>query len=223
MSTLLDRSGHAAPARPPADLRAVRSGAVTLGAAAVVGVLAENALRAGPPGAGLSLAFVLVVATLAALARRTGTLPREGWGVFVPPVLFALALSWRASVVLTLLNGLACLVALALLARTLVGQRSWALGRAGLRDYASAAVHSAASAAVGARPLLTLANRGSVHASAFRRTLMLAARALALAAVPLFIFLVLLTSADPIFARLADRALSVDLSSALRHNLVAAA
>ena len=231
MPTLPDRSAHAAPPalpsaarvpHPPADPRAVRSGALALGAAAVLGVLAESALRAGPPGAGLSLAFVLIVATLAALARRTGPLAREGWGVFVPTVVFALALSWRASELLTVLNGLACLVALALLARTLVGRRTWALGRAGLRDYASAVVHSAASAAAGARPLLTLANPGFVRESAFRRTLMLTARALALATVPLFVFLVLLASADPIFARLADRALSIDLSSALQHNLVAA-
>jgi hypothetical protein len=230
MSTLLERSAHAAAARPhaagaprpAADPRAVRSAALALGAAAVVGVLAESALRAGPPGAGLSLAFVLVVATLAVLARRTGPTPGAGWGVFVPPVCFALALSWRASGVLTVLNGLACLLGLALLARTLVGPRSWTPGRAGLRDYATAALHSALSAVTGARPLLTVANPGTVHASALRRTLVLAVRALALATVPLFVFLVLLTSADPIFARLADRAFSVDLSSAVRHNLVAA-
>jgi hypothetical protein len=230
MPARIDRSVQAATAltqrpgasRPPADPRAVRSGALALGAAAVVGVLAENVLRAGPPGAGLSVTFVLVVAALALLARRTGPLPRGGWWVFLPPALFAVALSWRASGLLTLLNGAACLAALALLARTLVRPRAWALGRAGLRDYAGAALHSVAWGAAGARPLLALANPGSPHASALRRTLVLTARALALAALPLVVFLALLTSADPIFARLADRALSVDLSSMLAHNLVAA-
>src|SRR5215212_9665233 len=123
MSKAIDRSVQTATARtqrpeasrPPADPRAVRSGALALGAAAVVGVLAENVLRAGPPGAGLSLTFVLVVATLALLGRRTGPLPRGGWWVFLPPALFALALSWRASGLLTVLNGAACVAALALL------------------------------------------------------------------------------------------------------------
>jgi len=211
-----------APGQRPGDSRAGRAAALALATAAVVGVLTENVLRAGPPGAGLTLAFVLLVGAAALLARQTGPLPLSWPWVFLPPVLFALALSWRGSPALTLLNGAACLIAFALLARSLVGRRAWSLPRAGVRDYAGAVLHCAVHAATGAPPLLALATPGAGRTTAFRRGLGLAVRALALAAVPLLVFGALLTSADPIFSRLAERLLSVDLSAFLRHNLVAA-
>src|SRR5215218_7385005 len=114
MPTTLERTtgkGTSAPAglaaHPPGPESACRTArtrdaGIALLTAGVVGVVAENVLHAGPIGAGMTAVFGLLLAGTLVLARRSGPL---GWrrGVpFVLALLFAAALAWRASMVLTL-------------------------------------------------------------------------------------------------------------------------
>ena len=198
--------------------------------AVAIGAFAEYVLRAGgPPGAGFAL---VVAAAVAALGWLTWGPARPGWreGIaLLPPLFFASALAWRASGVLTALNLLATLVALALLAlflRTTAVRRArgWDVRRAELRHLVGAVVHSAVHSAVGGFSLALDDLRADPAVATVRWPVLGAALRTALLALPLLlVFGSLLSAADPMFARLVTGSLNFDVADLVGHIGVASA
>jgi hypothetical protein len=206
--------------RPAAPRPQCRTAAVALAGAAIAGTLAESAVRAGPPGAGLTLAALALLLTLAlARGRQHPASPRLA-AAYALPVLFALLLAVRASGVLVALNVVALLVALALLAHALAPDRRWPLARARPLTFLLALARTATGAMFGA-PRLALEG----YAGGGRALPVVAAvlRASLLAAPVLGLFTLLLASADPVFGQGVERLLDVDVSAIAWHSAVAAA
>src|SRR5207248_393499 len=101
--------------------------------ALVLGLAADGLLSPMAPGINVALG-VLALAAVTAVLSRWGQVRVTGegrWLIF-PALLFAAAFAWRDSVTLQLLNGLALMVALSLMA---LRARSGRLRAAGLTDY----------------------------------------------------------------------------------------
>jgi hypothetical protein len=189
-----------------------------LGCAVALGLLGDLLLRVTPWGVNLAIwvaAAAMAVWVLRRVSISPGTLPS------VPAILaclFAFGLVWCDS---GTLNGLALLAASASLAAAALPQRAGGPRTARLSEYADAAAGVAGSVAVGPVPILE-----SVRpASGERGWATWTGRAVALGrgalfALPLlFLFGVLLASADDAFAAILEDLFHFDLTEPVLHLL----
>jgi hypothetical protein len=184
-----------------------------LGAALVIGWAFDLLFYGQLPGLSVSLFVFLLVGSLYWLARREGVAPRRRnlWLV-LPLAFFALMVAVRADPALTILNILACLFILTLLAYYFAAGN---LDRLGLAGYYLALVVSAFNAVFRAIPLIP----AGIELSAIRRRAPGSARrflpilrGLLLACPIAIIFTALLASADRVFASWVGALFSLDFA-----------
>lgn len=204
MSTVAQRPAHdrAHPLLP--------SGAAIVAVAIVLGLLSDRLVRGGPPGAGMTIWLLALLAAGAVLARRLRIrLLGEGRWLMAPVAVFALLICWRASEPLVVLNLLGLLVLLALVAWR---ARRGTLRRARVADYLWGAARTGLGVAVGL-PLLTARDAEWSRVAGENRVgqATAAIRGALLALPVLLLFGSLLVSADPAFERLLDRLFRWDL------------
>ena len=193
-SSAPDATGDASP-------RAVVARHALLGAA-LLGIAADPLLRNPPWGLGLLVwmaAFAVVVVVV--VVRRVGRpLSREGRIWLGVALLSAASLSWRDAAMLQVFDVLAMLMALVLLAMSMASVPVPGIALARVRDLLLAGFGTGLDVATGAIPLvlrdaeLHTGRRASSGGSARR-----IARALAITAPILIVFVLLLTNADPVF------------------------
>jgi hypothetical protein len=192
-----------------------RQGLALLAAGLMLGVAAD-ALRYVPERLNVSLGLGALVLAIVALAHLgTVRLPGSLAPLGAPLGLLAIALIWRDSEALYVLNLLGVVTVAALAAPRLraVGRR-----RAGVTDYATAGVELGFGTAVGA-PALVLSDIEwtSLPSGGAASRARGAAIGLAAATPVAAVFGGLLMEADPVFGRLVDRAIGIDLSWAVSH------
>ena len=186
--------------------------------ALLMGVLGDELLRATPWGINVfvwTVALVAATARLLALARRSPGLWKENCWLLLPVVFFAAAFAWRDSPVLKLLNGLALLAALSLIAWRARG-RSILL--AGVGEYILALIVAGRDAAFGCFPLLLrdVNWKEAVRPGWSRRAIRIA-RGLAIAVPLLLVFGGLFMAADAVFEGLVRNAFHFDLNNLYLH------
>src|SRR5574337_929909 len=151
-----------------------------LGAAVLLGVLGDALLRTVPWGLNLLLWTAPLVVVLLVLGRwRREALTGGGRWLLVPVILFSVALMWRDSPALKMLNVLALLVTMSLVMLRAQGGR---VRLAGLMEYILGSVIAGLSAALGLLPLLIgdaqwkrlLGGRASLRAMTVLRGLLFA-------------------------------------------------
>lgn len=194
-------------------------------AALVTGVVGDLLLRASAPGLGVPLATAIGLALLAWLARDRGrplTVGASAVGALA--LVFALAVAWRDSPVLLLLN-LGALVTTACALTALVRHgAALPLETAGPAVYARGALGTARAVTVDApaviRPALAATPARTRRVGlAFR----IAGRGLLRALPALVVFGALLAQADGAFARLGDRMFGWNVDEVVAHVLCTAA
>ncbi len=113
--------------------KTTRFGLGLLLGALVTGITADALLAPMVPSLNVALG-VLALATVAGALSRWGRVRVTGEGrwLILPALFFAAAFAWRDSGTLELLNGLALMIALSLMA---LRARSGQIGAAGLADY----------------------------------------------------------------------------------------
>jgi hypothetical protein len=193
-----------------------RQGLAILGAALVLGVVADLLTRLVPARLDVALGLGALVLALAALAQ-TGlvALPASLAPLGAPFALLAVALIWRDSPTLFALNLVGVLTVAALASPRLraVGQR-----RAGPTDYAVGAGELAAAGAAGAVSLvLSDIEWATVSVDGRVRRARGAAIGLAAAVPVALVFGNLLMQADPVFDRLVTRTLGIELAPLVSH------
>lgn len=164
--------------------------------AAALGLAGDVLLRDGPRGAGFALWVCLsIIALLSLLRRAERSVPRETQGWLATAALFAIAMTWRESEEVQVLNVLAALGALGMATITLSqGGTPVLLSR--IRELVASAVRPAFAMARGIVPLAAR----ELFATAARDGWAARVRAALIALVLLVVFGSLLSSADPIFA-----------------------
>lgn len=164
----------------------------TLGAALLLGVLAEFLLRIRPWGMGAAVWALVFAALAAVLAGRAQA--RQRIGPLAAAAAFAVVFAWRASPVLL---GLSFAAIFACLAMALLERPT----RRGLVPYGLGALTTLVAAGLGAIPALPVAARRSPGTHATWRPVRVAATGFALAVPLLLVFGGLFANADPLFAR----------------------
>jgi hypothetical protein len=171
--------------------------------AALLGVLADGALRNAPDGLGWTLWVVaLALAALTVARRRELSVTGEQIAWLSTAVLCAAAFAWRDAEELRVGNVFGTLVALAMYSMSAAGMPATSIFIARIRDVITAGVYTVRDIVVGAvmlivqdADLLTLpAVRGGKSWAALRAVLLTAPVAL--------VFVLLLSRADPVFASL---------------------
>jgi hypothetical protein len=192
-----------------------------LGAAVLLGILADALLRTFPWGLNCFMWMVALSAVLAFHARaREETLLGAGYWLPALAALFALNLAWRDSLALNLLSLLAAIASLALI---ILQAQSGQIRRAGFVEYALGASLAGLNAALGLLLLLfgeaewrkLIGHRGSRHAMAALRGVLLALPCL-------FIFGGLFMGADAVFNHLVRNTFRVNFQQIFVHFFVAA-
>ena len=196
---------------------------VTLATAFALGVAGDVLLRAGPPGLGLGLWVAGILLALELLSRRHGIDWRlEHWLLALPALFFAESLAWRAADTLGVLNLMATAVAIAVLSLSLASGERWSAADARIADYLHACVHAARIAATHVLPLAVDASaEDGERQGERRRTSSAVARGLFFALPLLLVFGALLSSADPVFARLLAETIAIDFGTVISHLLLA--
>src|SRR5687768_8205720 len=167
----------------------------TLGAALLLGFLAELLLQARPWGVGTAI-WALTFATFAiVLGGRSQA--RQRIGPVAAAAVFTLVFAWRASPVLL---GLSIAAIFACLAMALLERPA----RRGLVPYGLGALTTFVAAGLGAIPALPVAARRSPGTRASWRPVRVAVTGFALAVPLLLVFGGLFANADPLFARYAQ-------------------
>jgi hypothetical protein len=167
----------------------------TLGAALLLGFLADLLLRVRPWGVGTAV-WALTFATFAiVLGGRSQA--RQRIGPVAAAAAFALVFAWRASPVLL---GLSIAAIFACLAMALLERPA----RRGLVPYGLGALTTLVAAGLGAIPALPVAARRAPGAHATWRPVRVAATGFVLAVPLLLVFGGLFANADPLFARYAQ-------------------
>ena len=170
--------------------------------AALLGVSGDALLRQGPQGpAFVAWIAVLTLATLSLTWRARRTLPREAAGWLAAAFLFASLATWRESEVLRVLDVLTALGALAMAALAL-RNRELALWAPRLRDTIWGAAALAFSVVRGVLPLALRELFRAEEGPGWKRRTRSIARASLIVAIVGLVFGSLLSSADPVFARL---------------------
>lgn len=185
------------------DLTAERTRAARriVAEAALLGLVADGALRQAPGGLGWTLWVVtLALATMTVAWSRGLTLAREQRGWLGAAVACAMAFAWRDAGELRAANVLGTLVALTMFAMCAAGLPAPSILAARLRDIVAAGVYSLRDVAAGA-PVL-VARDAELHALPAVRgsTSWTAVRTMLLTVPLVFVFAALLSRADPVFA-----------------------
>ena len=195
----------------------------TLAAGLALGVAGDVLLREGPTGIGFTLFVLATLVALAALQR----VRRAPWSLgacllLVPTLFFAATYLLRSSEPLALFNFLALAVAMAALATALLRGEEWE-PVASLASYIRGGRRVALSAAGGAGRLLRegegLRDRPAAGRLGHARAVV---RGVVIAVPLLLVFGSLLTSADPVFARLVHDAFDLDFESIAQHLVLTA-
>ena len=196
---------------------------VTLATAFALGVAGDVLLRAGPPGLGLGIWVAGILLALEFLSRRHGVEWRlEHWLLVLPALFFAESLAWRDAGPLGALNLMSAALAMAVLSLSLAGGGRWTAAEGTLRDYVRACIRSATSAATQVVPLALDASAEDGERRGERRRVSSAvARGLFFALPLLLVFGALLSSADPVFARLLAETIDIDFGTLISHLLLA--
>ena len=198
-----------------------RLGLGLLAAAVALGALGDGLLRALPWGMNAGLWVGAVALVVLALARWGGITLAAGRWLLVPAVLFALAVTWRASPTLVACNLLAALICLGLLGTY---GRHGSLARSGFVDYLAGLVMAGVHAA-GAILLLVYGDVrwAEIPREGATRHLFAVGRGLVVALPLLLIFGGLFVAADAVFEGLAREYLAIDLPTIVGHLFVTAA
>ena len=197
----------------------------TLATAFALGVAGDLLLRQGPNGLGLGIWVAGILLALELLSRRHGVQWRlEHWLLAMPALFFAESLAWRDAEFLGVLNVFAAALALAVLSLSLAASDRWSAAEARLRDYIFACFASATNAAGQVVPLaLDAAAEEAERHRGRPRAASAVVRGLLFALPLLLVFGSLLTSADPVFARLVAETIAIDFGTLISHLVLAGA
>lgn len=168
---------------------------------ALLGVVADSALRAAPNGLGWTLFVVtLALAALNIARRREAGVAREQLAWLGAAVACSVAFAWRDAEDLRLFNVLGTLVSLAMFAMSASGLPATSILTARLRDVFVGGLFTIRDMLVGA-PSLVFGDAKLHTVSAIRGgASWTAVRALVLTAPLVLIFAALFSQADPVFA-----------------------
>lgn len=169
--------------------------------AALLGVLADGALRNAPDGLGWTIwVIALSLAALNVARRRELSVTREQMAWLAAAVLCAAAFAWRDAELLMVGNVFGTLVALAMYSMSAAGAPAPSILVARIRDVITAGVYTVRDILVGVLMLTTrdadLLSLPAVRGGASWTAL----RALLLTAPLVLVFVLLLSRADPVFA-----------------------
>jgi uncharacterized protein DUF4153 len=191
--------------------------------AALLGVLADGALRNAGDGLGWSLWVGVLALTAVNVARRRGlSVTREQTAWLGAAVACAAAFAWRDAEELRATNVLGTLVALALFSMSAAGLPAASILTARLRDVVAAGVYAVRDIIAGA-PML-VARDAELHALPAVRggASWTVLRAVLLTAPLVLVFAVLLSRADPVFASVFELP-AIDAERVLSHVILAGA
>jgi hypothetical protein len=188
-------------------------------AALLLGAAADGLLRVGPWSLNLTLWITVVLAVTVGMATRHRVdWPRDTIWLVAPVVLFAMAISWRGTPVLMLLDLGAIAVCI-----TVWGMRleSVQIPNQGILDYARGALNLGVSTAAGAAPLAdkkisVVPEARSVKWKHARAATLGVAISLPL----LFVFGGLLMAADAVFDQMVSATFDIDLGRLASHGVL---
>ncbi len=169
--------------------------------AALLGVLADGAMRNAPGGLGWTLwVFALALAALNVARRRGLSVSFEQTAWLGVAVACAAAFAWHDSEELQLANILGTLVALAMFAMSATGRPAASILTARLRDVVTGGIYTIRDIIAGA-PVLVVLDAEPLKLQAVRGAASWTVlRALLITAPLVLVFTVLLSRADPVFA-----------------------
>ena len=196
-----------------------RTGLAVLGAAAMLGVLGDALLRAGPWGINGTLWLAAFGVALVLLRRCPAPkLPSGDVAVATAALALGLAFAWRDSVALKLLNLAAVATIVALPFLRPLGAR---LKSASLSQLCGAGVLAGLHAAGGGVLLATSDIRWrEVRTGRWSARVLAVARGIGIAVPLLVVFGALLVAADAVFARFVTEVFRIDLQAIVRHIIV---
>ena len=188
---------------------------ITAGAA-ILGILGDALMRAGPMGISVFLWMVVALAIIFVIARhRPEALGGGGVWLAVPAVVFSAGFAWRGSPILAFLNLVALGVTASIALWRAQGGRVLA---SGLAQYALGAVLTGLNIAFGALFLIFKdIPWKELRARKWTGRGVAIARGVLLAIPPLIIFGALFASADPVFKKLATDVLHLDFPTLVSH------
>ena len=191
--------------------------------AALLGVLADGAIRNAPDGLGWTLWVLALVLAAVNVARHRGlAVTREQVAWLVAAVVCATGVAWRDAEELRATNVLGTLVALTMFAMCAAGLPAASILVARLRDVLAAGVYTIRDIVVGA-PVLAVLDADLHKLPAVRRgASWTALRAMLITAPLVFVFALLLSRADPVLASI-FRLPQIDAELVLSHVFVAGA
>lgn len=194
-----------------------KRGFEVLEAALLLGILGDALLRATPWGLNITLwTGALFLALLGLLARgRRRALAGEGRWLALPVLFFSVGFAWRDSLTLQVLDGLALLVTLSLIALRARGGR---LRLAGMMEYVVGGIMAAFNTSFGAFMLLFGDIKWKeVPSKGWSRHVLAVVRGLMIAVPLLLVFGLLLMSADAIFEGFINRNLQLNFQNFFSH------
>jgi hypothetical protein len=192
-------------------------GLAALGAAALLGLIADLLLRPAPNGINVTICVALFVSAILLLSRRwlLGFTGGGRW-LLLAVLAFAVAFAWRDSPVLRALNSLALLAALA---PAIVRLRSGQVRVAGLVEYAVVGLQTSVGTALG--PLFLMLDavqwRELPRDGRWYGPARAIGRGLLIVAPLLFIFGGLFVAADAVFAGIGGEVFAVDAIELFGH------
>lgn len=204
MSSVAQLQGDAPLAPVPWEVsERTRSALLLLAEALGLGVLGNTLFAVAAPGVNVVLWIAALLLAVGLLARRTRVeMEGEGRWMAFPALLFAAAMAWRGSPALIAADTLALAVALGLGAWR---ARDGELGKARIGEYLGGLVATGAHAVSGIFVLAFDRVEWRSLLPAGRGTRVLAVVRGVLFALPLlFVFTLLFTAADPVFASLVE-------------------
>ena len=168
---------------------------------ASLGILADVALRGAPGGLGWTIWVLALAVAAVSVARYDGLVAnREQRGWLALAVACAIAFSWRDAEELRVANVLGTLVSLSMFAMSAAGLPAPSILAARLRDVIAAGAYTVRDLLVGAPTLVARDADLFTLPAARGGASWTAVRALLLTAPLAFVFTVLLSRADPVFA-----------------------
>lgn len=191
--------------------------------AALLGVLADGAVRNAPDGLGWTLWVLALTLAAVNVARRHGPgVTREQTAWLGAAVACAAAFAWRDAEELRLANVLGTLVALTMFAMSAAGLPATSILTARLRDVVTAGIYTLRDVVAGA-PMLAAADARLHALPAVRRgASWTVLRAVVLTLPLVLVFTALLSRADPVFASVFSLP-AIDAELFISHVMIAGA
>jgi hypothetical protein len=165
-----------------------------------IGVGADACIRDGPVGLGFLVWIALCGLAMVGILTRAGhVVRRETVAWLGTAVFFAALTTWRNDEALIVFNVLSALVSLGIAATVAAGRPFAGIFAARVRDFIEAALRTVADAVIGVLLLVTR-DRALTTGERDSRRVYTVVRSIALTLPVLIVFLLLLRSADPVFA-----------------------